>query len=224
MQVKTCSQYCYTHGTEQDEKKKKKKYKKKSNFSNLKNYAKANLELQNNSLTTKEIVITPKIINILKCRGVNMSDILGCWGVHMSDILQYDLIYNNFLFDNDFTSKSNNYMLVKKLEENLINKNYMEPGNWLSTFQDLLTAALKHIKGICKFKQTDISHDSYGDDSLEECKRWKCDPSHLNDIEFDTRLTIEPDGFCTSASNKEELHTFGLWKRRNSHKSQWILN
>ena len=46
----------------------------------------------------------------------------------MSDILQYHLLSNNSIFDNDFTSKTNKYMLVKKLGENLTNENNMEPG------------------------------------------------------------------------------------------------
>ena len=45
----------------------------------------------------------------------------------MSDTLQYNLLSNNSSFDNDFTSKSNKYILVKKLEENLINESNMEP-------------------------------------------------------------------------------------------------
>ena len=130
----------------------------------------------------------------------------------MSDILQYDLLSNNSLFVYDFTSKTDKYMLVKKLEESLINKNNMEPGEnnnvlvldimslirripmgQLFTFQDLFNAAWKHIKGICKFKQIDIIYDSYVDDWLKECERLrpsKCNLLQLNDIIFHARLPI----------------------------------
>ena len=105
----------------------------------------------------------------------------------MSDILQFDLLSNNSLSDKQINPCK--YMLVKNLEENLINENHMEPGEnnvlvvdvmslirlipmgQLSTFQDLLNAARKHIKGLCKFKQIDIIYDSYVDYSLKECER-----------------------------------------------------
>ena len=105
----------------------------------------------------------------------------------MSDILQFDLLSNNSLSDKQIHPCK--YMLVKNLEQNLINENHMEPGEnnvlvvdaisfirlipmgQLFTFQDLLNTARKHIKGLWKFKPIDIVYYSYVDDSLKKCER-----------------------------------------------------
>lgn len=58
----------------------------KSNFPNLKNYFKVNLELKSNSAAVKEIPQTQNIIYGPRCQGVDMSD-----------ILKYDLLCNNAL-------------------------------------------------------------------------------------------------------------------------------
>lgn len=77
----------------------------------------------------------------------------------MSYILQYDLLFNNFLLDDDFTSKRNKHMLVKNLEEkkeepgenNVLVADFMSlispiPAGQLSTFQDLLNTAWKILR------------------------------------------------------------------------------
>lgn len=155
----------------------------------------------------------------------------------MSDILQYDLLSNNSLLDDDFTSKRNKHMLVKKLEEKkrgtrgkqcfscrlyVTHKPYTRGSIiWEAVFFWILLYHLfskqysfeycsENIKGIYKFNQIDIIYDSYVDDLLKECERLrrsKYDPIHLNDIEFDTGLPIQPEGFGASGSKKEKLQT-----------------
>ena len=98
----------------------------------------------------------------------------------------------------------------------------------LSTFQDLLNAAWKHIQGIWKFKQIDIICDSYVDDLLKECerlRRLKYDTTYLNDIEFDMRLPIQPKRFWASRSNKEKLQTLSrIYFKNISESNKTVIN
>lgn len=88
----------------------------------------------------------------------------------MYDIPRYDLLPNNSLFHNDFTSKPVKYMIAKKLKEYLINENNIQPREntalvvdflslvrlipmgQLSTFQDVLNGNISSTRKYIKFE------------------------------------------------------------------------
>ena len=45
----------------------------------------------------------------------------------MSEVLEYDLISKSYLFDNDYTSKLDKYVLVKKIEEKIVTEESLYP-------------------------------------------------------------------------------------------------
>ena len=90
---------------------------KKYSFPNLGHISKSDSE-QKKSFpnTTKEITQAQKITDIARSRGI-----------HMSEVLEYDLISKSYLFDNDYTSKLDKYVLVKKIEEKIVTEESLYP-------------------------------------------------------------------------------------------------
>ena len=152
---------------------------KKYNFPNLGHIFKSDCQQKKSSSnTTKEIAQAQQIIDIARSRGM-----------HMSEKLEYDLISKSSVFDNDYTSKPDKYVLVKKIEEKIVTEEVVIPTEdnnalivdfmslihripvgTLTTFLDLFNAAWKHLCNVCNFNRTDIVYDSYVNNSLKECK------------------------------------------------------
>ena len=127
---------------------------KKYNFPNLGHISKSGSEQKRSSSnTTKGIAQAQKIIDIARSRGI-----------HTSEVLEYDLICKSYLFVNDYTSKPDKYVLVKKLEEKLVTEEVVIPAEdnnvlivdfmslicripvgTLTTFLDLFNPAWKYM-------------------------------------------------------------------------------
>ena len=170
-----------------------------------------------NELNVKEVTEAQKLIDIARSRGITMSE-----------ILQYNLLTNNSLFEEQVPSKPDKHKIVTKLENILQIKNDFESlddtNNVLvvdvmsllrhllmknfQDFQELLGAGWNYVNSVCKFNELHIVFDSYIADSLKECERERrstCDPLHFDSLTPSTKVSSRPERFWVCGKNKEKL-------------------
>ena len=150
--------------------------------------------------------------------------------------MEYDLTYQNILFDeNGFKKKENNKSLLSRELEKILSTTFEEPLNndmdaclvidvmlvlrkfsWkrLNTFGDLVKSFSIFVKNKAmtyKSSRIDLVFDSYFEKlikSSEHLRRRKLESIQYNSIAEDTRLPKQEDKFWGSSENKIMLEMF----------------
>ena len=133
-----------------------------------------------------------------------MNDIARIIGIAISEFVQYYLLTNNSLFEEQSPSKLDKHKFAIKVEKIFEIKNDFEtlddtnllvagfksllrrlPMKDFQNFQKFLAAGWNYIKNVCKFNKLHIVFDSYFADSLKECERERmstCEPLHFHSL------------------------------------------
>ena len=140
-----------------------------------------------------------------------MNNIARVIGIAISEFVQYYLLTNNSLFEEQSPSKLDKHKIAIKVEKILEIKNDFEtlddtnllvvgfksllrhlPMKDFQNFQELLAAGWNYNKNVCKFNKVHIVFDNYFADSLKECERDErstCEPLHFD--------SLSPSAFTT---------------------------
>jgi len=71
------------------------------------------------------------------------------WGYDLHDLFSYDLVKHNFLFDScELVKKPSKHELVKELETNLAQADYIPQAKWTDMPTDYIVDAVAHLQKV----------------------------------------------------------------------------